>query len=76
MSQSYSPNSLLQIKPNVFLKARIRNIRWKRDMTINVDTGSVGASDQVIPYDPDATPAPVINNQNENLDRIKDRYNK
>ncbi len=76
MSLSYSPNALLQIKPNVFLAARIRNIRWKRDMTINVDTNNGNANDQVIPYDPNAVPEPVINKQNEILTRIKDRYNK
>lgn len=76
MAISYSPNSLLQIKPNRFLRARFRNIRWTRDMTINVDTSPVNANGQVIPYDPDAIPEPVINTQNETLTRIKDRYNK
>ncbi len=44
-------------------------------MTINVDTGVPGATDQVIPYDPNVIPEPVINTQNEKLSRLKDRYN-
>jgi hypothetical protein len=75
MAISHSPNSLLLLKPNTFLKARIRNIRWTRDMTINVDTGPVNANDQVIPVTINELPAPVINTKNENIARIKDRYN-
>lgn len=32
MSDSKSPNKLLNIWPNRFYRARLRNIRWERDM--------------------------------------------
>ena len=32
MSDSKSPNSLLDIKPNRFYRARLRNIRWERNL--------------------------------------------
>ena len=75
MAISYSPNSLLAIKPNRFYRARIRNVRWNRDMTIDTTVAPVNVNEQVVPNLYSVVPPPIISNQNENISRIKDRYN-
>lgn len=77
MSDSFSPNALLTIHPNRFSRSRLRNIRWIRDMTNNLDTLDVNAnsadSDPIVST-PEAQP--VINSANDNtINRIRDRYN-
>lgn len=77
MSDSFSPNALLDIKPNRFFKSRLRNVRWTRDMTNNLDTGNVNANsadNEPIIITPEVQP--VINTSNDNtIKRIRDRYN-
>lgn len=77
MSFSYTANSLRTIRPNRFLKARIRNIRWNRDDTIVVDTAPVN-DNKFVPEDPEIANKQlvnILNNTDAQLERIRNRYN-
>ena len=74
MALSPSPNSLLDIKPNRFYKARLRNVRWDLSMQkISDDSGNSG--DNSLAGDKD-TLTNIISTSNETASRIRDRYNK
>lgn len=72
MSDSYSSNSLVDIKPNRFYRARFRNIRWTQDNTVDIQAVNAKDSEDKTYIVPDA---PVINNSNATINRIRDRYN-
>jgi hypothetical protein len=77
MAFSYTANSLREIKPNRFLKARFRNIRWNRDDTIIVDSAPVN-DNAFVPPDTEKQNEQLenlLNNSNAKLERIRNRYN-
>ena len=77
MAFSYTANSLRNIKPNRFLKARFRNIRWNRDDTIIVDSAPVN-DNKFVPQDYEAQSQElnnVLNNTDAKLEKIRNRYN-
>lgn len=77
MAFSYTANSLRSIKPNRFLKARFRNIRWNRSDTIVVDSAPVN-DNKFVPQDVEQQNEQlinVLNNTDAKLERIKNRYN-
>ena len=77
MAFSYTANSLREIKPNRFLKARFRNIRWNRDDTIIVDSAPVNDNAFVSPDTEKQNEQleNLLNNSNAKLERIRNRYN-
>lgn len=77
MAFSYTANSLRSIKPNRFLKARFRNIRWNRTDTIVVDSAPVN-DNEFVPQDYEEQNAELVNtlnNTDAKLERIRNRYN-
>lgn len=77
MAFSYTANSLRHIRPNRFLKARFRNIRWNRDDTIVVDSAPVN-DNKFVPPNPEVANVQLINtlnNTDAKLERIRTRYN-
>jgi hypothetical protein len=77
MAFSYTANSLRSIKPNRFLKARFRNIRWNRSDTIVVDSAPVN-DNEFVPQDYEEQNAELVNtlnNTDAKLERIRNRYN-
>lgn len=77
MAFSYTANSLRHIRPNRFLKARFRNIRWNRDDTIIVDSAPVN-DNKFVPTNQEEANVKLLNtlnNTNAKLERIRNRYN-
>jgi hypothetical protein len=77
MAFSYTANSLRHIRPNRFLKARFRNIRWNRDDTIIVDIAPVN-DNKFVPTNPEEASVKLLNtlnNTDAKLERIRNRYN-
>jgi hypothetical protein len=77
MAFSYTANSLRHIRPNRFLKARFRNIRWNRDDTIIVDSAPVN-DNKFVPTNQEEANVKLLNtlnNTDAKLERIRNRYN-
>ena len=77
MAFSYTANSLRHIRPNRFLKARFRNIRWNRDDTIIVDSTPVN-DNKFVPTNQEEANVKLLNtlnNTDAKLERIRNRYN-
>jgi hypothetical protein len=77
MAFSYTANSLRHIRPNRFLKARFRNIRWNRDDTIVVDSAPVN-DNKFVPTNQEEANVKLLNtlnNTDAKLERIRNRYN-
>lgn len=77
MAFSYTANSLRHIRPNRFLKARFRNIRWNRDDTIIVDSAPVN-DNKFVPTNQEEENVKLLNtlnNTDAKLERIRNRYN-
>jgi len=78
MAFSYTANSLRHIRPNRFLKARFRNIRWNRDDTIIVDSAPVN-DNKFVPTNQEEANVKLLNtlnNTDAKLERIRNRYNR
>lgn len=77
MAFSYTANSLRHIRPNRFLKARFRNIRWNRYDTIIVDSAPVN-DNKFVPTNQEEANVKLLNtlnNTDAKLERIRNRYN-